>query len=408
MILSLFYKLAEGRSAKLLAVALLLLAAMAARAQSDFRYQGVITQGAVHTTDNHVNGDSDDGVSFEFTELALNFATELPWELEFTGQGMYRHTGEAYEEVDVDYLILSRGFAVSSDSVVGFRLGRFKNPLGLYNETRDIAFTRPAVFVPEAIYTENFRDLLLSTDGLAVYGSLFTDAGEWSVELGAGKPRIKSDSLQSLDAYTAKFSNDRSIVGRLAYEHNGGQWKAALSYLNLQFDMSLSGVSVLPFPPFTVTPFANLPGRLDHARWIASLEYNWNDWTLTGEYTLSDFDIVATGVFPPLDFTNEGYYIAARKRLTPDWSVFYRWEQFFGDKDDPTGSRFTGSPFPTYSGFRKSHVVGTRWDISSNWLLMVDYHLVDGTALLSDRDNPVPADQVKRWRMLAATLSFRF
>jgi len=381
---------------------------MPASAQNNFQYQGVITQGAVHTTDNHVNGDSDDSVSFEFTELALNFSTELPWGLEFSGQGMYRRTGEAYKDADVDYLILSRGFAVGTDAILGFRLGRFKNPLGLYNATRDVAFTRPAVFLPEAIYTENFRDLLLSTDGAAVYGSLFTDAGEWSVELGAGKPRIKSDSLQSLDAYTAKFSNERSLAGRVAYEHNGGQWKGALSYLDIEFDMSLTGVSVLPFPPFTVTPFANLPGNLDHSRWIASLEHHWNDWTFTGEYTLSDFDIVATGAFPALDFTNEGYYLAVRKQLTPDWSVFYRWEEFYADDDDRNGSRFAGSPFPTYSAFRKSHVVGARWDISGNWLLMLDYHRINGTALLSDRDNPVPAATVKRWQLLAATLSFRF
>lgn len=406
MILSLFYRLAERLAAKMLVVTLLLCAVMPASAQSDFRYQGVITQGAVYTSNNDVNGDSDDSVSFEFTELALNFSAELPWGLELAGQGMYRRTGKAYDDSDVDYLILSRGFALGDDGILGFRFGRFKNPLGLYNDTRDVAFTRPSVFLPEAIYTDNFRDLLLSTDGLAVYGNLFTDSGVWSAELGAGKPRIKDDSLQSLDAFTARFSSDRSIVGRVAYEHNAGQWKGALSYLDIEFDMSLTGVAGVP--PFL--PVTNEPGSLEHSRWIASLEYNWNDWTLTGEYTLSDFDIVAPRVFMPLDFTNKGYYFAVRKQLTPDWSVFFRWEKFFSDDDDPTGSRFASpfSPFPTYSGFRKSHVVGTRWDISSNWLLMVDYHYVNGTALLSDRDNPVPKATDKYWRMLAATLSFRF
>lgn len=388
---------------------LLLAAAMQAGALEDFQYQGVITQGAVATSDNNVAGDSSDGVSFEFTEVSLNFSKEFGSGVQFAGQGMYRRYGDTYEEVDVDYLIVSKSFAIGPDAITGIRFGRFKNPLGLYNDTRDIAFTRPSVFLPESVYTENFRDLLLSTDGIAAYADLFTENGEWSLELGAGKPLIRSDSQQELDAFQSRFSDDRSVVGRVAYEHDGGRIKGALSYLDLEFDMALSG-TVTPPPPAPPFPIVVVddPGKLDHSRWIASIEYSREDWTVTGEYTLSDFNIYAQTAFPSLDFTNEGYYVAVRKQLTPRWSVYYRWEKFFSDDDDPTGSRFAGSPIPTFSAFRKTHAIGARWDISNNWLLMADYHYNNGTAILSQRDNKPPVMPVKYWHMVAVTLSYRF
>jgi len=392
-----------------MACALLLQFAAGSAVARDFQYQGVITQGAVATSDNNFYGESDNDISTELTEVSLNFLTELNNNWHVSGQGIYRRAGDVYDDTRFDYLFVDGSFATNETSQLGLRLGRFKNPLGFFNETRDIAFTRPGVFVPESVYTERFRDLLLSADGIEFYGSLFSDNGEWTIELGGGKPRVTGSSLEELDAYQSELSDRESAVGRIMYEHDGGKWKVAVSGLDLSFDTSLSGTVTVPNPPgppLTI-PFFDDQGKFGNKRWILSGQYNWKDWQLTGEYTLSDFDIQQTQA-PSFNFTNEGYYLTLQKQISSKWSVFYRWERFYADKDDKRGDRYIGSPIPTYAAFRKESVVGARWDISSNLLLLLDYHYIDGTALLSTRDNPGPDVEDRYWNVYAATLSFRF
>ena len=398
-----------ARRASLLTTALMLLVAAGQGVARDFQYQGVVTQGAVATSDNNYYGDSDDGVSLELTEVSLNFFAELSSNWRFSGQGIYRRAGDVYDDTDIDYLFLDGSFATNESGQLGVRLGRFKNPLGFYNETRDIAFTRPAVFVPESVYTQQFRELLLSTDGAEFYGSLFSDNGEWTIQVGAGEPRVDGDDLEFLDRYESDISDRESLVGRIMYEHDGGQWKLAASGLDLNFDTSLSGTATIPNPPGPplMIPFFDDQGDFENRRWILSGQYNWKDWQLTGEYNISDFKIMQTAA-PSFEFTNEGYYLTLQKQLSPDWSVFYRWERFYADKDDKNGSRFVGTPIPTHSAFRKESVIGARWDINRNWLLLLDYHYIDGTALQSSRDNPVETDAKRHWHLLAATLSVRF
>ena len=384
---------------------LMLLAAGPVAAQNSFQYQGVITQGAVRTTDNNYYGNSADQISTELTELSLNFRNEFSPNWSVSGQGIYRRAGARYDDADIDYLFVDGSFATNETGKLGFRAGRFKNTLGFYNETRDVAFTRPAVFLPESVYTENFRELLLSTDGLQFYGSLFSDNGEWTMELGAGKPRVKASSLEYLDDFDASLSDRESKVGRIMYEHDGGKWKLALSGFDIKFDTKLSGTIAFP-PTFVPMPFTDA-GKFKNSRFILSGQYNWKNWQLTGEYNQSDFDI-RQNLAPSFEFTNEGYYLMLRRILTPSVSVFYRWERFYADKDDRDGNRYIGSPIPTYQAFRKESVVGARWDIRRNLLLLVDYHYIDGTALNSARENPITQPQERYWHLLAATLSFRF
>ena len=77
-------------------------------------------------------------------------------------------------------------FSNTPGSSLGVVAGRIKNSLGLYNDTRDVAFTRPGVFVPQQIYFDSVRNLLLSADGLQLYARRSTDAGNWAFNLGAG------------------------------------------------------------------------------------------------------------------------------------------------------------------------------------------------------------------------------
>ena len=87
----------------------------------------------------------------------------------------------------LDYGLIDLTLNETDTRLLGVRLGRLKNPLGLYNETRDVPFTRPSVFLPQSVYFDKVRNLILSTDGLMFYGDYRTRYGNFSLTLGGGQ-----------------------------------------------------------------------------------------------------------------------------------------------------------------------------------------------------------------------------
>ena len=148
---------------------------------------GFASQGVVHTSDNHWFGDSTN-TSFDLTELGLNGSFQLNPKVLFSAQVLSRRAGEMYDgEPSLDYALGDFTFVSAPDRRLGVRVGRIKNPLGLYNETRDVPFTRPTIFLPQVVYYDNLRNLILSSDGLMLYGESFQPWGNLSLTFGGGQ-----------------------------------------------------------------------------------------------------------------------------------------------------------------------------------------------------------------------------
>ncbi len=96
------------------------------------------------------------------------------------------------------------------------RLGRIKTPLGLCNETRDVPFTRPSIFLPQAIYFDKVRNMLLSTDGIMVYGDLYSGHGDLSFTLSGGQPVVDENVEWTL--LGAYFSRAAAAAGGLNHK----------------------------------------------------------------------------------------------------------------------------------------------------------------------------------------------
>lgn len=426
---------------------LLLIFAPALYALEGFQLQGAITQGLVSTSDHNVYGDSEDDVSFEFTEVSLNVSQRLGSRVRIAVQGIYRHAGSTSDDFITDFALIDYQFLSSLDAIAGLRLGRIKNPLGLYNETRDIAFTRSGVFLPQSIYNDNFRDYFLSSDSGMLYTSIFTDSGEWGVELGGGKPRIDDslnevvipasfDTIGILDRLNPDTEGKKVLLGRIKYEHDAGRWLIALSGMKLTFEDNFSG-NITDFADFDLPPFLqqlNIPyavlGELEYSPWILSGQYNWDTWSLNVEYQRAkiDVDIELQLDLGPLgsllgtsaidlgeellaDDTlteNEAYYVQLSKQLTPQWSAYYRQDRFYFDIDDKSGRSLKGASLPHYVSFQHDNTIGTRWDINSSMLLMAEFHYIEGVALLSAKDNPDFRELEHYWTMLSISFSYRF
>ncbi len=152
----------------LLAMLGLFCQAVVADVFDELEFHGFATQGFVHTSANSFFGDSERG-SFDFREIGVNATFEPLSNLRLSGQLLSRRAGELSSgSPNVDYALADFTLRSTAEHRLSVILGRIKNPLGLYNETRDVAFTRPSVFVPQSIYFDRVRNLLPFTDGVGV------------------------------------------------------------------------------------------------------------------------------------------------------------------------------------------------------------------------------------------------
>ncbi|MFD2989988.1 hypothetical protein [Sphingopyxis terrae] len=74
----------------------------------------------------------------------------------------------------LDYGVVDYQMLASPARTLGVQVGRFKNPFGLYNQTRDVAFTRPSILLPQSIYFDRTRALGLAADGISLYAEEHT------------------------------------------------------------------------------------------------------------------------------------------------------------------------------------------------------------------------------------------
>lgn len=360
---------------------------------------GFLSQGLVLTSANRFFGNSEDG-SLDFTEAGINLSVRPDGLLTLAAQGLFRRTGEVNpREFRLDYATADYTFWSKPHGRAGVLLGRVKNPFGLYNETRDVAFTRPTIFLPQSIYFDRTRNLGLASDGVQFYGEYSTPWGDWLIRFNAGWPNGTGDKeferLLLGRNLPGRFEPRLSYLGRLAYELQGLQLAVTGGKVNVRYD------------PKGINPFA--AGTVPLVPLIFSAQYDGERFTVTGEYALGFTRMRGFGALPDRSDTRESYYLQAAYRILPTLEVVGRYDVFFADRDDTSGRKFAAlTGRPRYTRFARDWTVGVRWDISHSWMVRAEYHRVDGTGWLPISDNPDPDERQRQWHMFALLLSFRF
>jgi len=370
--------------------------------RSSLQFHGFLSQGFVYTSNNRWYGDSEKG-SPDFTEMGLNLSFRPFGPLRLAAQGVFRRSGQINpNEVRLDYALADYTFFSANQGRIGIMLGRVKNPLGLYNETRDVAFTRPTIFLPQSIYFDRTRNLGLANDGFQLYGEYSTKWGDWFFRAGAGLPNgTKDKEFERLvlgKNWNGEIEPELSAIGRLMYEYQGGMVRLAVT-----------GTMVnTHFKPGKGTPFED--GKIRFNPVIFSAQYNGEKLTLTGEYALRFAKFKNFGpFFPDTSTTGESYYLQASYRILPQVELVGRYDVFFADRDDTSGRKFAErSGRPRYSRFAYDWTAGIRWDITSWWMVRAEYHNVDGVGWLAASENGNYSDTKKNWHMFALLTAFRF
>jgi len=365
---------------------------------NDINWHGFLSQGFVATDENNFLGSSSDG-SFKYTEAGLSASWRANEKLLFSLQGLYRQTGSAEPKgVNLDYATVDWRVANTFDYGLGLRIGRLKNPYGFFNETRDVAATRPSILLSESIYIDYLRELLHSSDSAGFYAHRELSEGTLSFNANFGQPILNDQIVSSLVSLptNGRLDSESVKLARMMYERGDGLWRAGLSYVNFEAD----------FKPSAGEPF--LPGSLSTEQYLVSMEINWNNWQLVGEYQVRD--IQSKGILGTT-IKREGlaYYAQLGYRFTPSLNAYFRRDHVYGDKNDKSGDAYalaTGGQ--NHADFAKDTMLGMNYSPSFEWSFGLECHVVEGTFWLPNLENPNVAAQKKYWNMFLAQAAYRF
>jgi hypothetical protein len=369
----------------------------------DTRYhiQGFAAQGLVGSTNNHFFGDSRDSVSTEFTEAGLNGIWQPLDSLRLSGQVVYRRAGESDQDgLRLDYAQADWQFAQSEVTQFGLKFGKVKLPYGLYNETRDMPYTRPGILLPQSVYVDNSRDLLLAAPGVFVHGASVQTYGATEFSLGWVQPNFDSESVEYSflgNTRPGKLEGRSAIGARLRWDLPTDT-TLMLTYADARADYS----------PGSVDPLA--AGNLRFHNLLATLQQRLDTLTLTAEYGEPKLDLRDFGPsLPDLSRTVQSYYLQGEWRFQPNWELMLRHDVFYRDKNDKSGRQFQiATGLPAHGMFARDWALGLRWDATPDLMLRAEYHHVDGTAWLPGPDNPNFFSREQRWNMWLLQAAYRF
>lgn len=376
----------------------------------DWQIHGFVSQGFVLTDGNQFFGDAGDDSfgdseegSFEFYEAGINGSVDFGAGFSVAAQGVIRDAGNLDTgKPRLDFGLLDYRFLRRADLDMGVRLGRVKNPIGLYNDTRDLVFTRPGILLPQSVYFEGvgLRNLLFSSDGGQLYGrwSLGEHDLSWTVS-GALGFDLSDDDLEQLGGGSAlppgDVHLDQFYISQVRDDWSTGRVTVALSHAHARLELQDSPL------PIELSARVNL--------WVLSGRYNAEKWSLTAEYIQTRTS--STDTFSGRSKSiSDGFYVQGDYRFGPAWSVFARYDATFSDVHDRDGSERPDDPVnprPKSGGYAHDYAIGVNWRYGAHWGVWAEGHVINGTATVPELDNPDGVDD-SHWQLFTIMVSYRF
>jgi len=368
-----------------------------------------VSQGFVQTThgNNFPTNNSEDG-SFNFNEFGINFGKQITSKLH-VGMQLFAQDRGYYgnDDITIDY---AYGDYRLTDWL-GFRAGKIKNPMGLYNETRDNDSLRTNILLPQGIYTDSQRETAIALSGAGIYGTVpLGPAGAVSYQLQVGVLPITSDGGTAQTIATlvpggstpTDATSKTAVVSYLEWRPPVDGLRLAVSSLNSSFNVKTSNAAV--------AASVNID---DFKRYVFSTEYTWRDLVLAAEYMREDFTAnttattlvdMPTGYPPPYDILPAGYVQNSADRNKRDsWyvSMAYRLNDFI-----ETGvyyNAFDGNRDVDNRDYQNDTALTLRIDPIKDVVLKFEGHSLRGKGLMIDGP-----DGKHDWEMFLAKATYSF
>lgn len=398
--------------------------------------RGFVSQGYLKSSHNRfLSADTDEG-TFAFTEAALNFTAQPLPKVRVAAQLFARDFGaQGNNRVVLDWGL---GEYRAWDAL-GFRVGRVKFPVGLYNTLADADVTRPEIFQPSGLYPPERRDLTSAIDGGGVFGTLQLGGGGYleyeglfgTIDLDESYLLTRStDTLSAalVPALSAlQFSNVTYVVANRTgkSKHSWGgyvEWHPPVSGLRLRTGLEGANVdfgaattySAFAGPaPVSLTIRSALHSEVPHQLTL-SAEYSRGGLRLTAEHARLEVDSTTTlsgtpfpapppstqVTHPSSTYGQVAYRFDERFQASGYYSVSYN------DRNDKEGQSFVLMGQPAYQGWVKDLAFTLRVDVNAHFLVKGEFHRFDGTNNLSPQENPKPLE--KDWNLFALKTTVHF
>jgi hypothetical protein len=338
---------------------------------------GFGSQGAVLTTGNEYLVADSKRVSFQLSELGINFTKTLTDKLRFGVQFFAQNFGAAGNYTpQVDWFYLDYLWK----DWLGLRAGRLKIPYGLYNEVNDIDSARVPILLPQSVYPLQARSFLFAQTGAEIYGFARSRwAGAIEYRLFGGTIFIDSDLVIPVGTpVQLKLNVPYAVGGRLI-------WETPLTGLRIGFSLLKLRLDTIAFLPMGMT----VGIKNNTINGVAFAEYSYRALSLTAEYGRGNSkqeSVIPTSNF---DLVADSLYVMMTYVVTP-WlqpGIYYSLKY-------PNVEQRSGLD-------NKQHDLSLtlRFDINEHWLVKLESHYMAGTAGLANplRIGPLPPNPERHW-----------
>jgi hypothetical protein len=333
---------------------------------------GFVSFGYIQSAHNNWLGPTTDGTS-EFWEAAANVIAR-PMDRLRVGAQLFARDLVDYDngKVTVDWAYADYRF----DDAIGVQVGRFKLPLGLYNESLDVDAARTEIFLPPSVYDLQSRDFQVSTDGAKIYGMIDMSGGgllEYATYAGA-KPY---DLDAGYASYVAKIIGVDRLT-RLDLNYLAGamlHWSTPID----GFAVRLSGAHLNGVVIEASTPSGGVQFHAEFYLGYFSLLYELPQVTLATEYRLvyGRGDVELGGIpMPSLVDNTEGAYVSAT------WHASSWWETYAAIEGSWADAQHRAEKY-AYTGVLALNVMPL-----PNWSMKAEIRGVRGVMGISPADNP--------------------
>src|SRR5690606_16782972 len=150
-------------------------------------------------------------------------------------QILSRETGEVDEtDLRVDYAFASYTPYSSLNGDFGIKAGRIRAPIGFFNETRDVAHTRPGILLPQSVYPDRIRNVTFARDGAQLFGSYQQGLSTFSWDFSYSRLVLQEADYREIIDLGVDIPGDVetpfSPVARVIWDWDMGRVRLGLSY----------------------------------------------------------------------------------------------------------------------------------------------------------------------------------
>lgn len=355
---------------------------------NDWAIHGFVSLGYIQSEGNNFYGKTlRSAGDVDYYEAGLNAFQSWGPNFSMAGQLLSRQAGRTEAgRPQIDYAFVDFH---PDDGHYGLRLGRVKNPMGFFNEARDVLATRPSILLPQSIYYEGvgIRELLFSGDGAQLYGTFSQGNAQTSLtanflldKQGSSLMERKFAALSPM-IESIQLTVKKPVFIQLLHEIDEGRQRYALGYAKFP----VSGHIKLLTQPLRASY------SLDTDSWIASAQYNFEKVSVTGEYRYTVDKTRLDGLLLGRNTQQAGYL-----------QLDYRWDEkltLFARQDYLARHGSAGQA-------ARDRVLGLGWQLSQRWRLNGEYHWMNGQGLVPAIDNPQGTRD--KTRLLAVMLGYQF